>query len=51
MMIFGFNLFQHHLECKICGKQGFLMDSKNDVYCKHHSNLEVKPTDLMDCDV
>ena len=39
--------FSYHYECKICGKRGYLMDSKNDVYCKRHKNLEIPPTDEM----
>ena len=51
MMLFGFKVFQYHLECKICGKRGYLMDSKNDVYCKRHSDLEVKPTNIINGDL
>jgi len=49
-----FNLYpkltKSHSECKICGKRGYLMDSKNNVYCKRHRNLEVKPTNTTESD-
>ena len=37
-------------ECVICGKRGFLMDSKDNIYCKSHRYLEIKPHVTMDCE-